>query len=86
MSNGGGPACLRLRVALTPAEQDAINPATLMNDALFERLNNWVDAHYRDELHEKDLADPLLLNESRTALDELTKILDLGSVYEFQRG
>ncbi|WP_392386238.1 N-succinylarginine dihydrolase [Marinomonas primoryensis] len=85
MSNGGGPACLRLRVALTDAEQKAINPSTLMNDALFKRLNTWVDAHYRDELHEADLADPKLLIESRNALDELTQIMDLGSVYEFQK-
>jgi succinylarginine dihydrolase len=85
MSNGGGPACLRLRIALTQAEQQAINPSTLMNDVLFERLNNWVDKHYRDQLHEKDLADPQLLIESRSALDELTQIMNLGSVYEFQR-
>lgn len=85
MSNGGGPACLRLRVALTQAEQQAINPSTLMNDSLFERLNTWVDKYYRDELHEKDLADPQLLIESRNALDELTQIMKLGSVYEFQR-
>ena len=85
MSNGGGPACLRLRVALTEAERNAINPATLMNDALFDRLNLWVDKHYRDELREADLADPMLLIESRNALDELTQILKLGSVYEFQQ-
>ncbi|MBJ7538984.1 N-succinylarginine dihydrolase [Marinomonas transparens] len=85
MSNGGGPACLRLRVALNEAERKAINPATLMNDALFEKLNNWVDAHYRDELREADLADPQLLIESRNALDELTQLLNLGSVYEFQQ-
>ncbi|MEL0638032.1 N-succinylarginine dihydrolase [Marinomonas sp. TI.3.20] len=85
MSNGGGPACLRLRVALTQAEKAALNPATLMNDTLFGRLNTWVDAHYRDTLSETDLADPQLLIESRTALDELTNILNLGSVYEFQK-
>ena len=32
-----------------------------------------------------DLADPKLLEESRAALDELTKLLQIGSVYEFQR-
>lgn len=85
MSNGGGPACLRLRVALTQAEQAALNPATLMTNTLFKTLNEWVEKHYRDELNEKDLVDPQLLMESRTALDELTKILNLGSVYEFQR-
>lgn len=56
-----------------------------MNEELFERLNTWVDFHYRDELQESDLADPQLLIESRTALDELTQILQLGSVYPFQR-
>ncbi len=85
MSNGGGPACLRLRVALNQTELAAVNPATLMNDRLFNTLNNWVDKHYRDHLVEADLADPKLLQESRQALDELTQILQLGSVYDFQK-
>ncbi|GLP94913.1 N-succinylarginine dihydrolase [Paraferrimonas sedimenticola] len=85
MQNGGGPACLRLRVAMNQAELDAVNPHTLMNDNLFTRLNAWVDKHYRDRLSEADLADPQLLIESRTALDELTQIMHLGSVYPFQR-
>ncbi|MDO6706804.1 MULTISPECIES: N-succinylarginine dihydrolase [unclassified Photobacterium] len=85
MANGGGPACLRLRVVLNEQEARAVNPSTLMNDALYGRLSQWVDTHYRDQLVEADLADPQLLNESRTALDELTQILSLGSVYPFQR-
>jgi succinylarginine dihydrolase len=51
----------------------------------FARLNKWVDKHYRDELTEDDLRDPQLLIESRTALDELTQLLKLGSVYPFQQ-
>ncbi len=39
MQNGGGPACLRLRVALNEAEAAAVNPACWMNDAQFARLN-----------------------------------------------
>ena len=85
MRNGGGPACLRLRVALNEAELAAVNPNVLMSDSLFERLNQWVDKHYRDELHVDELRDPSLLTESRSALDELTQILKLGSVYPFQR-
>ncbi|GAA5629448.1 N-succinylarginine dihydrolase [Acinetobacter calcoaceticus] len=85
MRNGGGPACLRLRVAVNDAELAAVNQNLFMNDALFKTLNQWVDQHYRDELTQDDLADPNLLIESRTALDELTKILGLGSVYHFQR-
>jgi succinylarginine dihydrolase len=84
MRNGGGPACLRLRVALNEQELAATNQNVLMSDELFARLNTWVDTHYRDVLSEDDLRDPNLVVESRTALDELTKILNLGSVYPFQ--
>lgn len=84
MRNGGGPACLRLRVELTAQELAAVNPASLMNDALYLRLSAWVEKHYRDQLGEADLGDPVLLDESRAALDELTQILALGSVYPFQ--
>jgi succinylarginine dihydrolase len=85
MRNGGGPACLRLRVAMTIKEHAAVNQSTLINDNQFERLNTWVDNHYRDTLHVDDLCDPQLLIESRTALDELTQLLELGSVYPFQQ-
>jgi succinylarginine dihydrolase len=44
-----------------------------------------VERHYREELSAEDLADPALLRESRDALDELTRLLDLGSIYDFQR-
>jgi succinylarginine dihydrolase len=85
MSNGGGPACLRLRVVLNEAEQTMVNPACIMNDSLFPRLMEWTEKHYRETLSEADLADPQLLIESHGALDELTQILRLGSVYDFQR-
>ncbi len=85
MQNGGGPACLRLRVALKESELAAVNPGVIMTAPLYETLVQWVDKHYRDRLGEADLADPQLLVECRTALDELTQILQLGSVYPFQR-
>ena len=85
MRNGGGPACLRLRVAMSEQEKQAVNQNVLMSDSLFATLNQWVDTHYRDEICEADLADPQLLMESRTALDQLTQILNLGSVYPFQQ-
>lgn len=85
MRNGGGPACLRLRVALNDEELKAANPNCLMSDDLYQRLTQWVDKHYREELAVDDLRDPALLEESRLALDELTQILKLGSVYPFQQ-
>lgn len=86
MRNGGGPACLRLRVVLTDEELDAANPAQRLTDELYARLSIWAATWYRDELKPADLADPALLDESRGALDELTEILDLGGAfYSFQR-
>ncbi len=85
MRNGGGPACLRLRVVLTDAEYKAVNPKIWLEDTLYARLVAWARKHYRDHLVLADLADPQLLDESRAALDELTQILGLGSLYEFQR-
>ncbi len=86
MKNGGGPACLRLRVALTQQELAAVNPECILSDDKFTQLNAWVDKHYRETLALNDLRDPALVTESRTALDELTQILNLGSVYRFQQG
>ncbi len=85
MRNGGGPACLRLRVVLTGEEQSAVHQPCLFSAALHESLTAWVHRHYREQLHLNDLADPLLLDESRRALDELTRILALGSIYPFQQ-
>ncbi|WP_342631162.1 N-succinylarginine dihydrolase [Marinobacter alkaliphilus] len=84
MRNGGGPACLRLRVVLNDEELHAINRGVILTDALYDRLVTWVNAHYRSELDQQDLADPMLLEEVRKALDELTGILGLGSIYDFQ--
>ena len=85
MKNGGGPACLRLRVVLTEEEVAAAHQPVLLTDRLYHHLGAWIEKHHRDELRPDDLADPKLLDESRAALDELTQILELGSIYAFQR-
>lgn len=84
MRNGGGPACLRLRVQLDEADRQAVHAGCVLDDALYARLVAWVERHYREELSPDDLRDPALLEESRAALDDLTAILDLGSLYPFQ--
>jgi len=86
MRNGGGPACLRLRVVLAPEELSAVNPACLLTDATHAKLCGWANKHYRESIHVEDLSDPALMHESRQALDALTGLLDLGSdFYPFQR-
>ena len=84
MNNGGGPACLRLRVQLNDRERSVVNPGVFLTDGLYESLKSWINRNYRDRLTPGDLADPELLDESRRALDELSKLLKLGSVYRFQ--
>jgi len=86
MRNGGGPACLRLRVVLTDAELAATNPGQRFDAGLHTRLNAWAERRYRDRLAPSDLADPALIREGREALDDLTAILELGGdFYPFQR-
>jgi len=85
MRNGGGPACLRLRVVLGEAERRGLSGRVLLDAPLYTELTDWVERHYRDRLAPEDLADPKLAEESLVALDELTRILAIGSVYPFQR-
>jgi len=84
MRNGGGPACLRLRVPLTTAERAAIRGNVILDGALDAGLDAWIRRHYRDRLAPTDLRDPSLLDETRRALDELTQLLRLPPVYRFQ--
>lgn len=85
MRNGGGPACLRLRVPLTGAERAAVTGNVFVDDALATALESWIHRGYRDRLAPTDLGDPALLDESQRALDELTQILRLPSIYAFQQ-
>lgn len=85
LRHGGGPASLRLRVPLTDAELAALSGRVLVDDELDAALVQWVETYYRDRLSPDDLADPQLLREVQTALDALTQLLQLGSVYAFQR-
>jgi len=84
MRNGGGPACLRLRVVLTDEERAAVAGRVFLDDDLYEKLSACITRRYRDRLTLEDLADPAFVRECQTALDEITQILDLGSVYAFQ--
>ena len=85
MHNGGGPACLRLRVQMSDTELSKLHPEALVNSERLEALRKIVNRCYRDKLSFDDLRDPNLIVEIRTALDEFTQVLKLGSLYEFQK-
>ncbi|MEC9232813.1 MAG: N-succinylarginine dihydrolase, partial [Planctomycetota bacterium] len=77
MRNGGGPACLRLRVVLTEDELAHMHQGVLLTEALHDRLSAWVHEHYREELSVADLADPALGAEALAAGQALEDILQI---------
>ncbi|MEM8924491.1 MAG: N-succinylarginine dihydrolase [Actinomycetota bacterium] len=81
MRNGGGPACLRLRVVMTDEEQAALSGRVLLDHADITTLEHWVERHYRDSLDPTDLTDPALAVEAERALAELADLLDLPGLY-----
>lgn len=85
MRNGGGPACLRLRVVLSEEEAAAANQNFILNEEKILNLENWVKSHYRDRVTPDDLKDPAFMEESLDAMEALTALLDMGAFYDFQR-
>ena len=85
MRNGGGPACLRLRVVLSEHEAAAADQHFLLDPDKINALENWVKEFYRDRIAPDDLRDPALMEESLAAMDALTELLGMGAFYDFQR-
>ena len=75
MANGGGPACLRLRLPLTAGSLATLPCGLLLNEERLSAIESWVDRHYRTTLSRADLADPLLLDEWNNATAELPTLL-----------
>jgi succinylarginine dihydrolase len=84
VNNGGGPACLRLRVVLAEEELAQIHGGVMLNESKIDHLIEWVNKYYRDRLTVQDFLDPNFHKTNMAALDELTQILQLGNVYPFQ--
>ncbi len=82
MRNGGGPACLRLRVQLTEEQWKHVHPGVVFTPDLHKKLSAWVEKHYRDKLQPADLREPKLADEALAAYAALEKILDLPGLYE----
>jgi len=74
MANGGGPACLRLRVVADPA---TVDPRFIVDAAKLDRIEAVVTAHWPDAIAPDDLADPALAVRVRAARTALLETLDL---------
>ncbi len=79
MRNGGGPACLRLRVVMNDEEISQVeqNANVFLNDELYGKLTGWVKKFYPEELVPEDLYDIELYKNTRAALEELEEITKL---------
>ncbi len=77
MKNGGGPACLRLRVPMSVKEMGALSGKVLLTTELATRLKSWCVKYYRDRLERKDLEDPQLWRTNLECLEALYALLEL---------
>ena len=74
MANGGGPACLRLRVVADPA---TVDPRFMVDDARLERIADVVRRHWPEQIHHSELQQPALIREIEAARAALLEALDL---------
>jgi succinylarginine dihydrolase len=77
MANGGGPACLRLRVVADPA---TVDPRFLVDDAKLDRLAAVIETHWPEAIPFDGIADPALIaqvEKARTKLLEALEIVEL---------
>jgi succinylarginine dihydrolase len=77
MSNGGGPACLRLRVVADPA---SVDPRFLADDAKLDRIAAVVEQSWPSEIRSDELQNPSLIEEMERARAALLDVLDLGEL------
>jgi len=75
MNNGGGPACLRLRVVLTENEQNRFHPNVRLTKTRAAELEAWIKTYYRESLTPDDLRDPQLIDESYAAIEGMQKLI-----------
>ncbi|MBS0634339.1 MAG: N-succinylarginine dihydrolase [Verrucomicrobia bacterium] len=77
MKNGGGPACLRLRVPLTKAELKAVKPSVIFTEGLYRKLKKIIIENYPDSFSPRDLTDTSFRKNCTQAVDKITKALGL---------
>ncbi|QDU35451.1 N-succinylarginine dihydrolase [Poriferisphaera corsica] len=77
MQNGGGPACLRLRVPLSDHQFNHLHTPAILTPALYQTLTNIITDHYPETLSPDDLADPSLLTSALNAITHIYNALYL---------
>lgn len=77
MRNGGGPACLRLRLPLSDEALAAVDPRFLLDEAKINRLEQLVTKWWPEAIAPADLAGPDLWRQCHAAHAALLKLLGI---------
>ena len=77
MANGGGPACLRLRVVADPA---TVDPRFIADEAKLDDIAGVIAAHWPETIAPDQLSDPDLVHSVQHARRELLRICDLANL------
>jgi succinylarginine dihydrolase len=77
MANGGGPACLRLRVVADPA---AVDPRFIVDASKLDAIAEVVQRHWPEAIRHDDLQQPALIADVERARRALLELLDLSQL------
>lgn len=79
MANGGGPACLRLRV---PCDPVLVDPRFLVDERKLDRIATVIEAHWPEVIDIGSIGDPHLIGRIVEARRALLKALDLVELFD----
>lgn len=74
MRNGGGPACLRLRINMTLEERENLNGKLIVNEDQMKELRRIIEQYYPEQLTLKQLSS---WQECQTLLDAVCAIYEI---------
>jgi succinylarginine dihydrolase len=74
MANGGGPACLRLRVVADPA---TVDPRFLVDETKLDGIAEVIARNWPEQIHHEELQNPALITAVEDARAKLLASLDL---------
>jgi succinylarginine dihydrolase len=77
MANGGGPACLRLRVVADPA---TVDPRFMVDDARLDWIADVIRRHWPEQIHNDELQSEALIRDIESARAALLEALDLAQL------
>jgi succinylarginine dihydrolase len=77
MANGGGPACLRLRVVADPS---TVDHRFMVDDAKLDWVADAIRRHWPEHIHHDDLQQPALIRDVEAARGALFHALDLAQL------